>query len=247
MSVANVTVGAVGWGVEFYAKPEGEIRSLSVRPELASWDRAGSPSQERLAVYLEHAKRLVAPELARVDGPVSLRLDVGVPHTVSLLDERDLDNYLYPLMLALDWPGDVSLRCGGTKRYADSSALVVAAARVGTDDRDWAVTRSVATDASSSTTAFKEQINQQLLGVTSLAPGPVILEVGYRVGPSRYGPNLWKPTIDALALILGRTRADRPWHPLDGRIVSLGLHRTVDPTLGTRVRIVIRAATAESP
>ena len=48
------------------------------------------------------------------------------------------------------------------------------------------------------------------------------LEVGYLVGPGRYWPNLCKPTIDALDQILGRTVPDRPWHPLDGRIVRLG-------------------------
>lgn len=72
--------------------------------------------------------------------------------------------------------------------------------------------------------------------------GPVSLEGGYLVGPRRYWPNLWKPTIYALDQILGRTRPDRPWHPLDGRIVTLGLHCSVDASLGNTVRIVIEAA-----
>jgi hypothetical protein len=39
---------------------------------------------------------------------------------------------------------------------------------------------------------------------------------------------LWKPGIDALGL----AKPDRHFHPLDDRIVSLGLHRKIDDALG---------------
>src|SRR3546814_6379419 len=52
---------------------------------------------------------------------------------------------------------------------------------------------------------------------SEIAPGPVQLQLGYVVGPQRNWTSLWKPTIDALDPLLGRTREDRDWHPKDGR------------------------------
>lgn len=49
--------------------------------------------------------------------------------------------------------------------------------------------------------------------------------------------------INALDPLLGRTQPDREWHPRDGRIVDLGLHVAVDPSLGYDVVVTI-AATA---
>jgi hypothetical protein len=90
-----------------------------------------------------------------------------------------------------------------------------------------------------------EQIQQQLRDVDELPAGGVRLEIGFLVGPNRYWPNLWKPTIDALDPILGPTRPDRPWHPRDGRIVNLGLHSAIDSTQTNTVRITIRAAPSQ--
>jgi hypothetical protein len=63
----------------------------------------------------------------------------------------------------------------------------------------------------------------------------VHLQLAFVVGPKRNWPNLWKPTFDALDPLLGRTGPDRDWHPRDGRIVDLGLHVDVDPSLGNDV------------
>ena len=62
--------------------------------------------------------------------------------------------------------------------------------------------------------------------------------------PQRNWLDLWKPTIDALDPLLGRTHPDRDWHPRDGRIVDLGLHLDVDPSLGNDVVISIAATSA---
>jgi hypothetical protein len=62
--------------------------------------------------------------------------------------------------------------------------------------------------------------------------------------PQRNWLTLWKPTIDALDPLLGRTREARDWHPQDGRITDLGLHVTVDASLGHDVLISIAAAPA---
>ena len=67
------------------------------------------------------------------------------------------------------------------------------------------------------------------------------LQLSFIVGPRRNWLNLWKPTIDALDQIPGRTTPERSWHPLDGRVVELGLHCRVDPGLGNQVVIGVAA------
>jgi hypothetical protein len=97
----------------------------------------------------------------------------------------------------------------------------------------------VHTTASGSTTAYKQEIHDQLVGATELPMGPVSLQISFIVGPRRNWLNLWKPTIDALDLLHGRTRPDRQWHPRDGRITELGLHCTIDDHLGNDVFMAI--------
>src|SRR3546814_1560017 len=80
---------------------------------------------------------------------------------------------------------------------------------------------------------------------SEIAPGPVQLQLGYVVGPQRYWTSLWKPTIDALDPLLGRTREDRDWHPKDGRITDLALHVHVDQTLGHDVVVRSEEHTSE--
>jgi len=80
--------------VSMYRYPADAVR-LSVEPQLASWDRAGHPSQVRLAGFLAHVDAVVAQALAAASGRVAVELTVGLPGTVSLIDGgRDLDNYL---------------------------------------------------------------------------------------------------------------------------------------------------------
>ena len=82
----------------------------------------------------------------------------------------------------------------------------------------------------------------QPLGCHSRAPtGTAIV-----VGPGRNWTNLWKPTIDALDPLLDRTRPDRDWHPLDGRITELALHVHVDLALQHDVVASIIAAPART-
>jgi hypothetical protein len=237
----------VGGGPAFYAMPGHGWVPLVVRPELASWDRAGTPSQERLAAYLDQAKGFVKPILAEAPGPLALRLDIGLPQAVPLLNEHDLDNYLFPLVTALDRPTGSPSRLvtvWAHKRHAAESFLNVTSARPVADRQDWATRMDVVTTASAASKAFKEQIHRQLKGVHELPAGALTVEIGYVTGTRRYWPNLWKPTIDALDPILGRTRPDRPWHPQDGRIVTLGLHHAVASELGNDVKIAVRAAPA---
>jgi hypothetical protein len=176
---------------------------------------------------------------SKFDVPLAVRLDVGLPSTVRL---HDLDNYAFPLMFYLAKQTTsqfVSVWC--TKQHADKSFVRVEPAvaitgRVSSDHRV-----EVHTTVSGSTTAYKQQIHDQLAGATELAVGPVSLQIGFVVGPRRNWLNLWKPTIDTLDQFLGRTRHDRPWHPRDGRIIELGLHRTTDDDLGNDILMTITA------
>lgn len=101
----------------------------------------------------------------------------------------------------------------------------------------------IRTTASSQSTAFEEQINDQLAHANPLPDGPIRLYISYRVGPRRSWPNLWKPTIDALGHLLGRTSPDRLWHPRDGRITELGLNTRTE-ALGndTTIKITVQSA-----
>lgn len=79
-----------------YCRPTHRV-ALSVQPQLASWDIAGSPGQVRLANFLGHAKAAAAPMTAAVDGLLAVELTVGLSSELSLISGgRDLDNYLFP-------------------------------------------------------------------------------------------------------------------------------------------------------
>jgi hypothetical protein len=219
----------------WYARPEGESLQLRIAPRLASWEKTGHPDQVRLQAYLDDAAALLAD--SRVDAPWALRLDVGLRAGRDVLDMADLDNYAYPLAYHLRDPGLVSVWC--TKRHDEQSFVRIEAAReIPSPSTDVLVAR---TTASASTVAFKEQIHDAVAGAAELPAGPVRLELAFVVGPRRNWINLWKQTIDSLDPLLGRTRPDRDWHPLDGRITQLGMHRTVDPTASNEVAIGIAA------
>lgn len=105
------------------------------------------------------------------------------------------------------------------------------------DLTDWHFAAARAT-ASASSTAWKQQINEQIAAQARPAPpGPLEMEIGFRVGPARNWAQLWKPAIDALDPILGRTIPERSFHPRDDRLVRLGLHRLVDDAVDWPVEL----------
>src|SRR5262245_63098013 len=80
-----------------YRRPVGVMRQ-SVKPQLASWDRAAHPSQVKLRRFLAHVDAIAGPVLAAVKGRVAAELIVGFSDGVSLTDGgHDLDNYLLPV------------------------------------------------------------------------------------------------------------------------------------------------------
>jgi hypothetical protein len=236
------TVCFVAEQVPCYAKPDTGLTRLRAQPRPASWSAAGHPDQRRLEEFLADAVDLCGRRLTALPDPLALRLDVGLPATTPLLDQHDLDNYLFPLASALsNVSGRRFVSVWGTKQHAESSYVSVSeAVPLREPDCSGSVIQ-VRTTASSSSPAFKQQIDQQLTGAVQLPEGPITLHIGFRVGPRRNWVNLWKPTIDGLDRLLGRTIPERRWHPRDGRIVELGLCNHVDSALGHDVAIRIRA------
>jgi len=129
-------------------------------PRLACWEVAGHPDQILLTAALKHATDLLAVDTAEPGAPLALRLDVSLDPKVPLLDEHDLDNYVYPLASYLSklTPG-VFVSVWRTKQYAEDSYVrvepaVQVAARTGL-----ATAPGSAPTASASTPAYKQQVH----------------------------------------------------------------------------------------
>jgi len=222
--------------MRWFDRPEDDALQLRHTPRPASWNKSNHPDQVRLKAYLDDTEDLIAD--SRVDGLWALRLDIGAPATRDLLrDVADLDNYAQPLADRVKDSGLVTVWC--TKQHDDleQSFLRIEAAREVPPPSDVLVVR---TTASSGSPQYKDQIKAAVAEVGMLPDGPVRLEMSFVIG-NRGWLGLWKPTIDALDPILGRTYPDNPYHPLDGRITELGMHLTVDPALGYDVLIGIAA------
>lgn len=226
---------------KWYRRPDGDGLVLRKAPRLASWNKSTDPDQVRLRDYLEDTAQLVSPQLTTA-GPWALLLEIGLPAARDLVDMADLDNYAFPLATRLRNKDLVAVWC--TKRHAETSRVLAAPARETTGP---GTTYTVRTTASAATTAYKEQVRSVVVDAAVIPTGPVQLQMAFVVGPHRNWRTLWKPTIDALDPLLGRTREDRDWHPQDGRITDLGLHVTVDASLGHDVLLSIAAVPAAAP
>jgi hypothetical protein len=236
----------------FYARPDGQAITLRSTPRLANWNRSGDSGAARLTRALGYSEHLTDPRLAESSGPIALRFDVGLPRSVRLLDERDLDNYVLPLTahLAGRAPQPV-VSVWGCKRYADETSLRIEPARRREDpaDQDDSVlAMTLAVSAVGARDDFKagfrreiyDQVAQQLSGAEPLPDGPVVLEASFVVGPARDWLDLWWSTLDGLGPLLGQSPSAPEFRPRDGRIVDLGLHCTVDPGLDNDVVIGLR-------
>ena len=149
----------------------------------------------------------------------------------------DLDNYAYPLAYHLKDPGLVSVWC--TKQHHEQSFVRIEAAR----EIRLSINRSAGrgNDRVGLDRRFQGADPRRRRRGCRTASRTRRLELAFVVGPRRNWLNLWKQTIDSLDPLLGRTRPDRDWHPLDGRITELGMHRTVDPGAGNEVVVGIAA------
>jgi hypothetical protein len=205
----------------------------SVKPQLASRDRAGHPSQVKLARFLAHVDAIARPVLATVDGRIAAELIVGFGDDVSLIDGgHDLDNYLLPVAQRLG-PERVAAIFG--RKIHGPSSLAVGPARPDTAE----VTPQFSTRMAGSygRKEWKQKLHDRLTAQAAIIdPGPVGLKIALTTGPGRNWASLCKPLIDAFGPVLGEDPA-RPFHPHGDRIVSLGLHHTIDTRIAPDVII----------
>ena len=206
-----------------YRRPVGVMRQ-SVKPQLASWDRAGHPSQVKLARFLAHVDAIAGPVLARVSGRVAAELIVGIPDGVSLIGGgHDLDNYLFPVASRMG-PERVAAIFG--RKIHGPSSLAVGPAQPGTAAA--AAHFSARMTGSYTRKEWKQALHDRLaVRAATIDPGPAGLRIALTTGPGRNWASLWKPIIDAFGPVLGEDPT-RPFHPHDDRIVSLALHHTID-------------------
>jgi hypothetical protein len=77
-------------------------------------------------------------------------------------------------------------------------------------------------------TQWKQRLHDRLVvQAATIDPGPAGLTIALTTAPGRNWASLWKPVIDAFGPVLGEA-PNRPFHPHDNRIVSLGLHHIID-------------------
>ena len=215
-----------------YRRPAGVMRQ-SVKPQLASWDRAGHPSQVKLARFLVHVDAIAGPVLAAVSGRVAAELIVGFSDGVCLTDGgHDLDNYLFPVASRLG-PQRVAAIFG--RKICGPSSLAVGPARP--DTAGAAPQFSARMAGSYERKEWRQSLHDRLaMQAAAIAPGPAGLTIALTTGPGRNWARLWKPVIDAFGPVLGDDPA-RPFCPRDDRIVSLGLHHTIDTSIAHDVTI----------
>ena len=215
-----------------YRRPVGVLRH-SVKPQLASRERAGHPSQVKLARFLAHVDAIAGPVLARVNGRVAAELIVGFGGGVSLTDGgHDLDDYLVPVAQRLG-PQRVAAIFG--RKIHGPSSLAVGPAQPDTAGATPQFSTRIA--GSYERKEWKQTLHDRLaVQAATLDPGPVGLTIALTTGPRRSWTSLWKPLIDTFGAELGEDPT-RPFHPHDDRIVSLGLHHTIDSAIAHDVII----------
>ena len=215
-----------------YRRPAGVMRQ-SVKPQPASGERAGHPSQVKLARFLAHVDAIAGPVLAAVRGRVAAELIVGFSDGACLTDGgHDLGNYLFPVVSRLG-PARVAAIFG--RKIHGPSSLAVGPAQPDTAGATGQFSARMA--GSYARTEWKQQLRDRLaVQAATIDPGPAGLTIALTTGPGRNWASLWKPVIGAFGPVLGEDPT-RPFHPHDDRIVSLGLHHTIDAGIGHDVTI----------
>lgn len=216
-----------------YRRPTYRV-TLSVEPQLASWDIAGSPNQVKLGEFLDHAEAKAAPILAAGDGLLTVELNVGLRDELPLTGGgRDLDNYLFPLAQRLG-PARIAAMFG--RKVRGPSFLAVCHAQA--DHIASSPQFSTQIAGSYVRTEWKATLRERLLQVqhTVLAVGAIGMTIGITTGPGRNWANIWKPLIDSFGPVLGEN-PEQPFHPNDDRITSLSLHHNVNTSIGHDVII----------
>ena len=215
-----------------YRRPAGVMRQ-SVKPQLASSDRAAHPSQVKLGRFLAHVDAIAGPVLATVSGRVAAELIVGFSDGACLIEGgHDLGNYLFPVAQRLG-PERVAAIFG--RKICGPSSLAVGPAQP--DAAGASPQFSTRMTGSYERREWKQRLHDRLaVQAATLGPGPAGLKIALTTGPARNWASLWKPLIDAFGPVLGEDPA-WPSRPHGDRIVSLGLHHTIDTGLACDVII----------
>jgi len=215
-----------------YRRPAGAMRQ-SVKPQLASWERAGHPSQVKLRRFLAHVDAIAGPVLASVSDRVVAELIVGFGDGAALIGSgHDLGNYLFPVAQRLG-PQRVAAIFG--RKIAGPSSLAVGPAQPDTAQATPQFSTRMA--GSAERKRWKQQLHDRLAEqAATIDPGPAGLTIALTTAPGRNWASLWKPVIDAFGPVLGEDPT-RPFRPHHDRIVSLGLHHTIDTSIAHDVII----------
>lgn len=216
---------------------------LKLAPVLESWNAHDHPDQLRLATFLDEVETSL--ELVPEVGRLALELNVGLPDNNSLTSGGgDLDNYLFPIARRLGAARFDAVF--GTKTHANISTLAVGPAELMPSLRE--PDMKVRTTAAASTTAWKEQVRTACRAAAprNLPTRAISLDLEFRLSPRRNWATLWKPAIDSLGPLLGEPDPRRPFMPNDDRVVQLGLHRSIDESLGWDIVVGVWWAAADA-
>ena len=218
-----------------YAPPMTPPAALPIEPLLASWEAKGHASQVALVAYLDAFEEVVSAMIPAEGEHMAIGLKVGIQPEKSLTTGgRDLDNYAFPVISRLR-----SRRVAAVfveKAHGIVSTIAAGEAVPGTITGEGWFHVSATTTVSADLPAWKaelvSQVPHEVVGGDALD-----LQIAYRLSSRRNWAVLWKLTIDALGGILGVENPNRPSHPRDDRITHLGVHRTLDDSIGWSVHI----------
>jgi hypothetical protein len=223
-----------------YPPPSTTPKALTVQPALESWMAHGHPDQERLELALASMEADVR-DMLPADGDLSIGLDVSLSVAqASTHGGHDLDNYLLPIARRIGNQRRRVVSARATKRAGTTSYLAVDLIGEPLElDEGWEM-RSVRTTVSSAGLAWKEAVAAAVADA-AMIPGEagIELQLSFVVASGRNWTILWKPAIDSLGAIFGADNPAKPFNPRDDRIVSLGLHRFVDDSIGNDVHLSI--------
>lgn len=212
-----------------YQLPDVPGVELKRPPLLESWNAREHPDQLRLNRFLDEVEDALA--LSGAEGNLVLELQVGLPQSRPLMSGGgDLDNYLFPIARRLG--AERFDAVFGAKRHGAASTLAATQARPIAAQREPDMV--VRTTGSASTRAWKQQVRDACAIAVPGEPirGAIGIDIEFRLSPARNWSTVWKPAIDSLGPLLGVPNPHRPFTPNDDRIVRLGLHRSLDASLG---------------
>jgi hypothetical protein len=215
-----------------YRRPAGVMRH-SVKPQLASGERAGHPSAVKLGRFLAQVDAVAGPVLAAVRGRVAAELIVGFSDGVSLVDGgHDLGSYLFPVAQRLG-PQKVAAIVG--RKMHGPSSLAVGPAEPGPAQAAPQFSARIA--GPDQRQQWQQHLHDRLAArAATIEPGPAALTIALTTGPGCNWALLWTPLIAAFGPVLGEGPT-RPFHPDRDRIVRLGLHHTIDTAIAHDVII----------